>query len=88
MHCIDMSLEKQLLFMQQCLLLKLDIISDKLDAVLAAMSHCDISNWPTPLGLSATSEDIHERQVPNVNRATLHEQALCSWCLSRVYLVS
>ena len=88
MHSIDISLEQRLLYMQQCLLLKLDIISDKLDAVLAAMSHCDISNWPTSSGLSATSEDIHERQVPNVNRATLHEKALCSCCHSRVYLIN
>ena len=88
MHCIDMSLEERLLSMQQCLLSKLDIISDKLDAVVAAMSHCDISNRPATSGLLATSEDIHERQVPCVTLATLHEKALCSCCLSRFYLVS
>ena len=88
MHCIDMSLEERLLFMQQCLLSKLDIISDKLDAVVAAMSHCDVSNRPTLSGLLATSEDIHKRQVPCVTPATLHEKALCSCCLSRFYLVS
>ena len=37
MHCIVMSLEERLLFMQQCFLSKLDIIPDKLDAVVAAM---------------------------------------------------
>ena len=88
MHCIDMSLEERLLSMQQCLLSKLDIISDKLDAVVATMSHRDISNRPALSGLLATSEDIHKRQVPCVTPATLHEKALCSCCLSKFYLVS
>ena len=66
MHCIVMSLEERLLSMQQCFLSKLDIIPDKLDAVVAAMSHCDISNRPTPSGLLAAGEDIHERQGPCV----------------------
>ena len=61
MHCIDMSLEERLLSMQQCFLSKLDIISDKLDAVVATMSHRDISNRPALSGLLATSEDIHKR---------------------------
>ena len=78
MHCIDMRLEERLLSMQQCFLSKLDIIPDKLDAVVAAMSHCDISNRPTPSGLLATSEDIHERQAPCVTPATLHEKAVTS----------
>ena len=47
MHCIVMILEERLLSMQQCFLSKLDIIPDKLDAVVAAMSYCDISNRPT-----------------------------------------
>ena len=37
MHCIDMRLEERLLSMQQCFLSKLDIIPDKLDAVVEAM---------------------------------------------------
>ena len=78
MHSMDMSLEEQLRSMQQCFLLKLDIISDKLDAVVAAMSNCDISNRPTPSGPLATSEDIHERQAPCVTPATLHEKAVTS----------
>ena len=76
MHCIDMSLEERLLFMQQCLLSKLDIISDKLDAVVATMSHRDINIRPALSGLLATSEDIHKRQVPCVTPATLPEKAL------------
>ena len=88
MHCIDMSLEERLLSMQQCLLSKLDIISDKLDAVVATMSHRDISHRLALSGLLATSEDIHKRQVPCVTPATLHEKALCSCCLSKFYLVS
>ena len=101
MHCIDMSLGERLLSMQQCFLSKLDIISDKLDAVVAAMSHCHISNGPTPSGLLAASEDIHEHQAPCVTPAALPEKAvtsvmqivagkplfLCSCCLSRFYLV-
>ena len=78
MHCIDMSLEERLLSMQQCFLSKLDIIPDKLDAVVAAMSNCGISNRPTPSGALATSEDIHERQAPCVTPATLHEKAVTS----------
>ena len=88
MHCIDMSLEERLLFMQQCLLSKLDIISDKPDAVVAMMSHRDISNRPALSGLLATSEDIHKRQVPCVTPATLHDKALGSCCLFRFYPVS
>ena len=88
MHCIDMSLEERLLFMQQCLLSKLDIISDKLDAVVATMSHRDINNRLALSGLLATSEDIHKRQVPCVTPATLHDKALCSCCLFKFYLVS
>ena len=42
--------------MQQCFLSKLDIIPDKLDAVVAAMSYCDISKRPTPSGLLVASE--------------------------------
>ena len=37
MHCIVMRLEERLLSMKQCFLSKLDIIPDKLDAVVAAM---------------------------------------------------
>ena len=74
MHSMDMSVEEQLRSMQQCFLLKLDIISDKLDAVVAAMSNCGISNQPTPSGALATSEDIHERQAPCVTPTTLHEK--------------
>ncbi len=57
-HCIVMGLEERLLSMQQCFLLKLDIIPDKLDAVVAAISHCDISNRPTPSGLLVASEAV------------------------------
>ena len=78
MHSMDMSVQEQLRSMQWCFQSKLDIISDKLDAVVAAMSHCDISNRPTPSGLLAAGEDIHERQAPCVTPATLHEKAVTS----------
>ena len=58
MHCIVMGLEEQLLSMQQCFLSKLDIIPDKLDAVLTAMSYCDIINQPTHAGLLVASEAV------------------------------
>ena len=58
MHCIDMCLEERLLSIQQCFLSKLDIIPDKLDAVVAAMSHCDISNRPTLSRLLVASEAV------------------------------
>jgi len=73
-HSMDMSAVEQLRSMQQCLLLKLDIISGKLDAVIAAMSNCGISIQPTPSGALATSKDIHERQAPCVTPTTLHEK--------------
>ena len=78
MHGMDMSVQEQLRSMQWCFQSKLDIISDKLDAVLAAMSNCGIINQPTPSGALATSEDIHERQAPCVTPATLHEKAVIS----------
>ena len=74
MHSMDMSVQEQLRSMQRCFQSKLDIISDKLDAVLAAMSNCGISIQPTPSGALATSKDIHERQAPCVTPTTLHEK--------------
>ena len=58
LHCIDMGLEEQLLSMQECFLFKLDIIPDKLDAVVTAMSYCDIINQHTHAGLLVTSEAV------------------------------
>ena len=72
LHSMDMSVQEQLRSMQRCFQSKLDIISDKLDAVLAAMSNCGIINQPTPPGALALSEDIHERQAPCVT--TLHDK--------------
>ena len=73
-HSMDMSAVEQLRSMQQCLLLKLDIISGKLDAVIATMSNCGITIQPTPSGAFAMSKDIHERQAPCVTPTTLHEK--------------
>ena len=53
-----MGLEERLLSMQQCFLSKLDIIPDKLDAVVAAIFHCDINNRPTASGLLVASEAV------------------------------
>ena len=89
MHSMDMSVQEQLRSMRRCFESKLDIISDKLDAVLAAMSNCGIINQPTPSAALATSEDIHERQAPCV--PTLHEKVTLDLTLgsnSRFYLVS
>ena len=58
LHCIGMSLEERLLFMQQCFLLKLDIIQDNLDTVIETISHCDINNRPTASGLLVASEAV------------------------------
>ena len=76
MHSMDMSVQEQLRSMQRCFQSKLDIISDKLDAVVATMSHRDISIRCALSGLLATSEDIHKRQVPCVTLATLPDKAL------------
>ena len=53
-----MSLEERLLSMQQCFLLKLDIIQDNLDTVIETISLCDIINRPTVAGLLDTSEAV------------------------------
>ena len=58
MHCIVMGLEERLLSMQQCFLSKLDIIPDELDAVVAAIFHCDINNRPAASGLLVASEAV------------------------------
>ena len=57
-------LEERFLSMQQCFLSQLVIISDKLDAVVAAMSHPGISNQPTPSGLLTAVEDIQGNHAP------------------------
>ena len=69
----DTSVEEQLHFMQQRLLLELNTTSGKL-SVIEAMSNCGISIQPTPSGALATSKDIHERQAPCVTPTTLHEK--------------
>ena len=78
MERMEKRLEERFLFMQQCFLSQFVIISDKLDAVVAAMSQCDISNRPTPSGLLAAVEDIQGSQAPCVTPATLHEKAVTS----------
>ena len=55
MHSMDMSVQEQLRSMRRCFESKLDIISDKLDAVLAAMSNCGIINQPTPSAALAST---------------------------------
>ena len=90
-HSMDMSAVEQLRSMQQCLLLQLDIISGKVDAVIAAMSNCRMTIQPTPSGALATSKDIHERQAPCVTPTTLHEKVTLGFILlvnSRFNLVS
>ena len=71
-------LEERFLSMQQCFLSQLVIISDKLDAVVAAMSHPGISNQPTPSGLLTAVEDIQKSQAPCVTPATLQAMAVTS----------
>ena len=78
MERMEKRLEERFLSMQQCFLSQVVIISDKLDAVVAAMSHCDISNRPTPSGLLTAVEDIQGSQAPCVTPATLHEKAVAS----------
>ena len=89
MHSMDMSVQEQLRSMRRCFVSKLNMILDKLDTVLAAMSNCGIINQPTPSAALTTSEDIDERQAPCV--PTLHKKVTLDLTLSstsRFYLVS
>ena len=76
MQLMEKRLEERILFVQESILSQFVIISDKLDAVVATMSHRDISIRSALSGLLATSEDIHKRQVPCVTPATLPDKAL------------
>ena len=53
-----MCLQEYLLSMQHYCLSKLDVIPDKLDAMVASMFHCDINNWLSPSGLLGASEAV------------------------------
>ena len=78
MERMEKRLEERILFMQQSILSQFAIIADKVDAVVAAMSHCDISSRPTPSGLLAAVEVIQGSQAPCFTPATLHAKAVAS----------
>ena len=78
MQLMEKRLEERILFVQESILSQFVIISDKLDAVVAAMSHCDITSQPTSSGLLAAVEVIRGSQAPCVTPATLNEKAVAS----------
>ena len=78
MDRIEKLLEERFFFMQQRFLSHVAIVSDKLDAVVAAMSHYDISNRPTPSSLLTTVDDIQGDPARRVTPATLQQKAVTS----------
>ena len=78
MDRMEKLLEERFFFMQECFLSHVAIISDKLDAVVAAMSHYDISNRPTPSSLLTAVEDIQGNPARCVTPATLQKKAVTS----------
>ena len=56
MERMENRLEERMLRMEKSILTQFVIIANKVDAVVAALSHCGISSEPTPSGLLAAAE--------------------------------
>ena len=78
MDHMEKLLDERFFLRQQCFLSHVAIISDKLDAVVAAMSHYVISNRPTPSHLLTTVKDIQGNPTRGVTPATLRQKAVTS----------
>ena len=78
MERMENRLEKRMLRMEQSILTQFAIIADKVDAVVAALSHCGISSGPTPSGLLAAAEVTQGSREPCVAPAMPHEKAVIS----------
>ena len=71
-------LEERMLRIEQSILTQFAIIANKVDAVVAALSHCGISSGPTPSGLLAAAEVTRGSRAPGATPAMLHEKAVAS----------
>ena len=71
-------LDKRLRCMEQSIEGKIAIIADKVDALVAALSHCGISSEPTFSGLLAAAEVTQGSRAPCVAPAMPHEKAVIS----------
>ena len=71
-------LEKRMRCMERSISGQIAIIADKVDAVVAALSHCGISSGPTPSGLLAAADVTQGSQAPRVTPAMPHEKAVTS----------
>ena len=78
MERMVLGLEKRMLRMEQSILTQIAIIADKVDALVAALSHCGISSEPTPSGLLAAAEVTQGSRAPCVAPAMPHEKAVTS----------
>ena len=67
MRCMERSISKQIA-----------TIADKVDALVAALSHCDISSGLTPSGLLDAAEVTQKSRVPCIVLAMPHEKAVAS----------
>ena len=71
-------LEKRMLRMEKFILTQIAIIADKVDALVAALSHCGISSEATFSGLLAAAEVTQGSRAPCVAPAMPHEKAVTS----------
>ena len=78
MELMENRLEKRMRCMEQFSLTQIAIIADKVDAVVAALSHCGISSEPTFSGLLAAAEVTQGSRAPCVAPAMPHEKAVTS----------
>ena len=78
MERMENRLEKRMLRMEQSISTQVAIIADKVDTVVAALSHCGISSGPTPSGLMAAADVTQGSQAPCVTPAMPHEKAVAS----------
>ena len=78
MERMENRLEKRMLRMELSILTQVAIIADKVDAVVAALSHCGISSGPTSSGLLAAAEVTRGSRAPCATPAMLHEKAVAS----------
>ena len=78
MGLMENRLEKQMRCMEQSNSTQNAIIADKVDALVAALSHCGISSGPTPSGLLAAAEVTQGSRVLCIAFAMPHEKAVAS----------
>ena len=78
MERMDHGLEKRMLRMEKSISTQIAIIADKVDAVVAALSHCGISSEPTFSGLLAATEATQSNRASCDAPAMPHQKAVSS----------